>query len=792
MYKMRTMLSVRSRPFRGLTLAVVALSTLALLYQILKSRILFPSWESPNPHKLQASAQPSLDLPPEYIPKPSDSQWCQERFGVKFLENVRDSLVSYCTPNSHSFSCFWSITTEERRDAMCYGRGAIYDAIASKFRLGCRLRDLSPEEIEKGTPQIPDSLTQYWYDTGPKQVIEKGVLLDANSGIETPRITSILVKREGSGNLWHVLMELLSLSWTLDTLQISMDIKLQKPYLSPAAASLTQVIFLDEHEDGPFVDMWRLFAKMPIRRIHELNNSEPATDLLIPFSGGSNTLWQGDWVELDCRESALVKAFVSRVLHFYKIPTPLRKNKEIIAKFIRRTNTRKLINETELIESVKRAVPHLNLEIIDFAGFSFADQLKIVCETDLLIGVHGAGLTHTMFLPPGSAVIEILPGNFAHMGFRNLAQILDHKYYRTHAKMHGDATGDPQWQFDAVEMEEHQLIHLVESAVRSFLVLLFGSTVAALDQCSPRIGAQTVVYWGQNGGGTLENNNLATYCTKESGIDIVVLSFLYQYGNGLRIPSGTIGQSCFISTTGEGQQCDDLAGAIDVCKSRGIKVLISLGGSDGAYSLSSREEAETIGQNLWLAYGKSKSNSSIPRPFGKTFVNGWDFDIESNSGNQFYEFLISKLRSNFASDRVNKYSITGAPQCPIPDPNMNQIIKQAQFDYLWVQFYNNPGCSVNGAINYNNWKENIANSPSVDAKIFIGVPASRLGATGTLSGEKYYLEPDQLSNLTREYANDIAFGGIMMWAAGFSDHNVNNGHTYAQQAKCILTSGKAC
>lgn len=262
-------------------------------------------------------------------------------------------------------------------------------------------------------------------------------------------------------------MELLSLSWTLDTLQISMDIKLQKPYLSPAAASLTQVIFLDEHEDGPFVDMWRLFAKMPIRRIHELNNSEPATDLLIPFSGGSNTLWQGDWVELDCRESALVKAFVSRVLHFYKIPTPLRKNKEIIAKFIRRTNTRKLINETELIESVKRAVPHLNLEIIDFAGFSFADQLKIVCETDLLIGVHGAGLTHTMFLPPGSAVIEILPGNFAHMGFRNLAQILDHKYYRTHAKMHGDATGDPQWQFDAVEMEEHQLIHLVESAVRS-------------------------------------------------------------------------------------------------------------------------------------------------------------------------------------------------------------------------------------------------------------------------------------------------------------------------------------
>lgn len=469
-YSMSMMLSVRSRRFRVLGLAVGALFTLALLlYQSngLRSRTLPLSWQSPNSHTPQASAQPSPDLPLEYIPKPSDSQWCQERFGVKFLENLRDSSVSYCTPNSPSFSCFWSTTTEQRRDAMCHGRGATYDASTSKFRLGCRLRGLSPEEIEKGTPQIPDDLSRYWYETGPGQVVDYAVSFDTNTRMEAPRTTSILVKREGSGNLWHGLMELISVSWTLDALQISVDTESQKPFLSPAAASSTQVIFLDQHEDGPFVDMWSLFAKMPIRRLRELNNSEPATDLIIPLSGGSNTLWQGDWVELDCRESALVKAFVSRVLHLYDVPTPPRRNKEVVAKFIRRTNFRKLINETELIESVKKAVPHLHLEIVDFAAFSFAEQLRIVRETDLLIGVHGAGLTHTMFLPPGSAVVEILPGDFAHLGFRNLAQMLGHQYYRTHAKMHGDATGDSQWQFDAVEMEELQLIRLIDSAVRS-------------------------------------------------------------------------------------------------------------------------------------------------------------------------------------------------------------------------------------------------------------------------------------------------------------------------------------
>lgn len=169
---------------------------------------------------------------------------------------------------------------------------------------------------------------------------------------------------------------------------------------------------------------------------------------------------------------------------------------------------------------------------------------------------------------------------------------------------------------------------------------------------------QNVVYWGQNGGGTIEKNDLSTYCTSASGIDIIVLAFLYEYGNGNNIASGTIGQSCYISPAGEGQQCDALAAAIDTCKSAGIKVILSLGGAAGAYSLQSQDQAETIGQNLWAAYGNAP-NGSVPRPFGSTFVNGWDFDIESNSGNEYYQYMISTLRSNFASDSGNTYYITG-------------------------------------------------------------------------------------------------------------------------------------
>lgn len=304
-------------------------------------------------------------------------------------------------------------------------------------------------------------------------------------------------------------------------------------------------------------------------------------------------------------------------------------------------------------------------------------------------------------------------------------------------------------------------------------------------------GPQNVVYWGQNGGSTVENNDLSAYCNSTSGIDILVLAFLYEYGNGNNIPSGTIGQSCTISPQGEPQQCDALASAIQTCQSNGVKVILSLGGAVGAYSLQSQEEAQTIGQNLWEAYGNAP-NGSVPRPFGNVFVNGWDFDIESNSGNNYYKDMISTLRSNFASDSANTYYITGAPQCPIPEPNMGEIISAAQFDYLWVQFYNNPGCSVNSGMNYNDWKTYIAKTPSSKAKIFIGVPASPLGATGTSSGSQYYLAPSDLASLVGKYSSDSAFGGTMMWDAGFSDANVNNGCTYAQEAKRILTTGSAC
>ena len=105
---------------------------------------------------------------------------------------------------------------------------------------------------------------------------------------------------------------------------------------------------------------------------------------------------------------------------------------------------------------------------------------------------------------------------------------------------------------------------------------------------------------------------------------------------------------------------------------------------------------------------------------------------------------------------------------------------------------NNPGCSTSGPINYNDWKTYVSGTPSSNAKIFIGVPAAPDGATGTASGAQYYLAPPDMATLVNQYKSDDQFGGVMMWSAGFSDSNVNNGCTYAQETKRILTTGAPC
>ncbi|XP_064632584.1 uncharacterized protein LOC135490933 [Lineus longissimus] len=71
--------------------------------------------------------------------------------------------------------------------------------------------------------------------------------------------------------------------------------------------------------------------------------------------------------------------------------------------------TRKIKNEVELIDTIQSKYPNFTVRGVQIDLFEMKKQLKLIASTDVLIGMHGAGLSHTLFLPKHAGLIEFYP-----------------------------------------------------------------------------------------------------------------------------------------------------------------------------------------------------------------------------------------------------------------------------------------------------------------------------------------------------------------------------------------------
>ena len=86
--------------------------------------------------------------------------------------------------------------------------------------------------------------------------------------------------------------------------------------------------------------------------------------------------------------------------------------------------SRKIKNEDALISGVKDLLPGHDVRGIQIDKLTMKLQLQLISETDILIGMHGAGLSFTLFLPPHAGLIELYPTYWptANRHFRAMAQ----------------------------------------------------------------------------------------------------------------------------------------------------------------------------------------------------------------------------------------------------------------------------------------------------------------------------------------------------------------------------------
>ncbi|KAG8384003.1 hypothetical protein BUALT_Bualt04G0072800 [Buddleja alternifolia] len=249
------------------------------------------------------------------------------------------------------------------------------------------------------------------------------------------------------------------------------------------------------------------------------------------------------------------------------------------------------------------------------------------------------------------------------------------------------------------------------------------------------------IYWGQNGG----EGSLADTCAT-GNYEFVNIAFLPTFGNG-QTPMINLAGHCDPSING----CTHLSSDIKSCQAKGIKVILSIGGGAGSYYLNSADDARQVATYLWNNFLGGKSSS---RPLGDAVLDGIDFDIEG--GTNLYWDDLAKYLSNYGK-RGKKVYLTAAPQCPFPDYYIGNALQTGVFDYVWVQFYNNPPCQFSSGMDsfekaWNDWS-------SVPAgKIFLGLPASPEAA-----GSGFVPADDLTSKVIPEIKGSAKYGGVMLW-----------------------------
>ncbi|KAJ6879499.1 hypothetical protein NC652_032940 [Populus alba x Populus x berolinensis] len=217
------------------------------------------------------------------------------------------------------------------------------------------------------------------------------------------------------------------------------------------------------------------------------------------------------------------------------------------------------------------------------------------------------------------------------------------------------------------------------------------------------------IYWGQNG----NEGTLAETCA--TGLyEFVDIAFLSSFGSG-RNPMMNLAGHCDPYSKG----CTGLSSGIESCQSKGIKLMLSIGGGSGSYSLASSDDARQVATYIWNNFLGGQSSF---RPLGPAVLDGVDFDIEG--GTDLYWDDLARYLSAY-SNQGKKVFLTAAPQCPFPDASVGNALK--------------------------------TDSPAT--VFFPGLPASPEAA-----GSGFIPVPDLTSNVLPAIKGSDKYGGVMLWS----------------------------
>ncbi|KAI9105533.1 glycoside hydrolase superfamily, partial [Phlyctochytrium arcticum] len=239
--------------------------------------------------------------------------------------------------------------------------------------------------------------------------------------------------------------------------------------------------------------------------------------------------------------------------------------------------------------------------------------------------------------------------------------------------------------------------------------------------------------------------------------------------------------------------CPLVGQAIRRCQNLGKKVILSLGGGIASVGFSDLADVNRFTLALWNMF-LGGTQAGFVRPFGPgVILDGIDLDVEG--GDDFgYDIFLRDIRALMDTDASGrKFFITAAPQCFFPDVLQDTAYAKGYFDWLNIQWYNNPCGNFafptpawQDAVEFwVNWANTVSANPNV--RLLIGAPSSIAAASPQsfvpLVSTSDTAQPSMTTIIAR-WKQDYRtrFGGVMLWEVTTADSNEN----FAQGVRDIL------
>lgn len=105
------------------------------------------------------------------------------------------------------------------------------------------------------------------------------------------------------------------------------------------------------------------------------------------------------------------------------------------ALYVRRTGARTLAPDIEA--RLLDLFAPLSIQSVDFMALSFEDQVRTAYDAELMIGVHGNGLTNALWMRPGTQLVELFPADFHTYDYQFFAEIAGLAYHGFEAREEG-------------------------------------------------------------------------------------------------------------------------------------------------------------------------------------------------------------------------------------------------------------------------------------------------------------------------------------------------------------------